>query len=344
MRIEEEERRHFAIEGDLGDDGVSSSEAAVSVIIVSYYTGPLLWRSLDAALSQEGVRDVILVDNGNWPATLASLVDMAALEPKLKLITGHGNVGFATACNLGAKAASGEYLLIANPDAILPRGSVTALLSEGHEVGGEAHWMIGGRLINPDGTEQAGSRRATLTPWRALVEMLRLDKLAPKHPYFRRFNHHQSPCPKSTISVPTISGACMLLPRESFDTIGGMDERYFLHVEDIDFCLRFTEAGGKVLFCPMVEILHIKSSSRANRLRVERLKAQSVTRYFRRHFSSQYPVGFVSVASALVWALFCLRAAKTTVLNVVSFIGLNRRLGLQGAVRAVRVARRARAR
>ena len=315
-------------------------ERPVSVIIVSYYTGPLLWRALHSALQQDGVGDIIVVDNGNWPEALANLIDMAALEPRLKVVTGHGNVGFAAACNLGARAAHGQYLFILNPDAVLPTGAVKALLAEGLTNGGAGPWMVGGRLMNPDGTEQPGARRATLTPWTALVEMLRLDRLAPKHPYFRRFNNHQELCPKQTIPIPVISGACMLMPATDYAAIGGMDERYFLHVEDVDFCLRFREAGGKVLFCPSVDILHSKSSSRANRLRIERRKAQSLTRYFGRHFSTQYPMGFVPLVNGLVWVGFAGRVVKTVLARTVSLIGLNRRRGIAGVGRAIRVGRR----
>jgi GT2 family glycosyltransferase len=315
------------------------AEPSVSVIVVTYYTGPLLWRCLDAALSQDCVREIIIVDNGNWPATVATLIDMAALEPRLKLLTGHGNVGFARGCNLGALAAEGDHLFILNPDAILPAGAVRGLLREGRRVGRDGSWLIGGRLVNPDGSEQAGSRRRTLTPWVALVEMLRLDRLAPRHPYFRRFNYHTDPCPEGTVEMPTISGACMLLPRADYDRIGGMDEHYFLHAEDIDFCLRFREAGGAVFFCPGVDILHLKSSSRANRLRVERRKAQSLGRYFRRHFSTQYPPGFVSFVCAVVYLGFGVRAAKAVAGRAGSLIGLRRRRGVSSVGRALRVSR-----
>lgn len=328
------------VDNHLGAAPNLSSSESVSVVIVTFFTGPLLWRSIQSALEQAEVKEVIVVDNGNWPATMAELVDMAALDPRLKLVTGQGNVGFAAGCNLGARAAEGRYLFILNPDAVLPAGAVGSLLTEGHKASDGQPWVIGGRLVNPDGTEQAGARRRTLTPWTALVEMLRLDRFAPKHPYFLRFNRHEAPCPGKTVRMPVISGACMLMPRNDYFAIGGMDEGYFLHAEDIDFCLRFEADGGYVLFTPEADILHMKSSSRISRVRVERWKAQSLVRYFRRHYPTQYPMGFVSSVCCLVWVGFAVRAARAGLASALSFLGVNRRWGLGGVRRAVRVMRR----
>lgn len=320
------------------------SDPCVSVIIVTYYTGPLLWRSISSALEQDVVEEVVVVDNGNWPSTLANLIDMAVLEPRLKIVTGHNNVGFSTGCNLGARASSGKYLFILNPDAILPKDAVHQLLQEGIRSGANKPWLIGGRLVNADGTEQAGSRRRTLTPWTALVEMLRLDKLAPRHPYFRRFNTHTDPCPGKTIETPVISGACMLTSRADYFALSGMDERYFLHAEDIDFCLRFAQDGGKVLYCPDVDVLHLKSSSRASPLKIERRKAQSLNLYFRTHFSKPYPFGFVGFVCLMVWVGFCFRAARMGLTRVANLMGFNRRRGWSGIGRALRAARHQRRR
>ncbi|WP_370336831.1 glycosyltransferase family 2 protein [Parvularcula marina] len=296
------------------------SNPSVTALIVSYHTGPLLFRCLASVLEQAGAREIILIDNGNPEEVLARLHEIAGIDPRLRILSGHGNIGFAAACNKGAEAASGTHLLILNPDAQLPPGGLPTLCTELGHAEGEMK-LIGGRLVGPDGFEQAGSRRAVLTPWTALVEILRLDRLAPKHPYFRRLNHHTDPLPEQTIPVPTISGACMLLSREDYFAISGMDEHYFLHVEDVDFCLRFREAGGEVYFCPAVDILHEKGSSRTSRVRVERLKAQSLTRYFRRHFPDQYPPGFVSLVCGLVWLGFAGRAARSRVTSFFRSLG-----------------------
>ena len=85
------------------------ARAGASVVMVSYRTGEVLWAAIEAVLSpdQEGMTELILVDNGNPPAVAAELARRAERDPRLVLVTGHGNVGFARACNLGASRARG---------------------------------------------------------------------------------------------------------------------------------------------------------------------------------------------------------------------------------------------
>ncbi|MEM1103972.1 MAG: glycosyltransferase family 2 protein [Pseudomonadota bacterium] len=321
------------------DPPAALPERSVSVIIVSYWTGPLLSRSIASVTAQRCVKEIVLVDNGNWPHELerACAVSPEGAVP-IRVISGQGNVGFATGCNLGAKAATGDYLLILNPDAALPAGGLDRLLAEAEQL--ERPWLIGPRLLDPDGGEQAGGRRSVLTPWRAVVEMLQLYRFAPRHPYFRRFNFHQDPCPEKTTPVPVISGACMFLPREDYFSIGGMDEAYFLHVEDVDFCLRFADAGGRAYFAPDVAVIHNKSSSRVHPVAVERRKAQSLTRYFWTHFRDPYPWAFLVLATGGVWTAFGLRAVKSTLTGAFSWLGFAARSGGGGLKRWRRIAAR----
>ena len=320
------------------EGGTSVSPASrVSVVIVSYWTGPLLIRSVMSAFRQPDVHEVIVVDNGNWADQMDRLVLLTGEDSdRLTVISGHGNIGFAAGCNLGAEQATGDYLFILNPDAILPDGAVEDLLKEAAALEGD--WLLGGRLTNPDGTEQAGSRRSPLTPWTAFVEMTQLYRFAPKHPYFRRFNRHEEPCPGEICKTPVISGACMLMKQETFHRVGGMDENYFLHVEDVDFCLRLREAGGEVYFAPKTDIIHFKSSSRANRLRVEAMKAKSLVRYFWTHFKEPYPDIFLALVSGLVWLAFGVKALGILAKRFLSFAGFRARAGRGGMRRAYNIA------
>lgn len=294
--------------------------SGVSAVIVSYFTGPLLARSIASLKAQPEISEIFVVDNGNWDGAVDDAVAATQGGTPVHVITGHGNVGFATACNLGAKRAKGEFLLFLNPDAMMPSGGVATFLEDAKDL--QRPWMIGPKLVDPDGGEQQGSRRATLTPWRAFVEATSLYRFAPRHPYFRRFNLHNEPCPQKLCKLPTISGACFFLPREDYFSVGGMDERYFLHVEDVDFCLRFTNAGGSIYFSPTVCVAHFKSSSRVSPLRVERRKTTSMLRYFRQHFTLDYPAPFLWLVWCAVWAAFVLRVAKSVVTGAVALIGL----------------------
>lgn len=311
---------------------------SVSAIIVSYYTGPLLARAVASLRNQPEVGEIIIVDNGNWPGVVESAAASDDACPQATIVSGHGNVGFAKACNLGAAQARGSHLLFFNPDAIMPTGGVARLLTDG--ASRERPWLMGAKLVDPNGIEQQGSRRATLTPWRAFVEATALYRFAPRHPYFRRFNLHGDPCPDAVIPLPVISGACFLLPREDYFRVGGMDENYFLHVEDVDFCLRFSKAGGAVYFDPNVSVIHYKSSSRVDPVRVEFRKTASMLRYFKAHFSDPYPAPFLWLVGVCAWGAFGLLALKRLIGQSFAILGFRVRRGRAGLRRARSIAAR----
>ena len=271
-----------------GEQGAANCQddppGAVSVIMVSYRTGPVLAQAIDAVLApdQAGVGELILVDNGNPPDVTTALARRAEAEPRLRLVSGLGNVGYARACNLGAQEARGRYLLLLNPDCCLGPGAVPALLAEAAAL--DRDWMLGCRVRNPDGSDQRGSRRALLTPVTALVEAVRLDRLSPRLLRRHRLNQHDMPLPKGVARVPAVSGACMLLPAATYRSAGGLDDGYFLHVEDLDLCLRLHRAGTPVYFAPHVQAVHHAGSSHARPLLVEWHKTRSLLRYFGLHY------------------------------------------------------------
>ena len=260
--------------------------AGISVVMVSYRTGPVLYAAIEAVLArdreQAGVVELILVDNGNPPEVVGELRRRTETEPRLKLVSGHGNVGFARGCNIGARRARGRYLLLLNPDCCLAPGAIPTLLAEAVALGSD--WLLGCRVVDPDGRDQRGSRRALLTPYTALVEAFRLDRLAPWLLRRYRLNHHDRPLPRGTGRVPAVSGACMMLPAATFQAVGGLDEDYFLHVDDLDLCLRLHRTGIPVYFVPHVEAVHHAGSSRAGPVKVEWYKALSFLHYFGKQF------------------------------------------------------------
>jgi GT2 family glycosyltransferase len=88
--------------------------------------------------------------------------------------------------------------------------------------------------------------------------------------------------PLEPAAVPTISGACFCMRREDFDAVDGFDEKYFLHVEDVDLCWRVRRLGGEVLFHPRAEVVHLGHTSLVNPIRVEFHKGVGLARYFRK--------------------------------------------------------------
>lgn len=281
----------------------------ISAIVVTFHTGPILWDCLTSLIEAPEIGEVIVVDNGNPEHVSQGLFELSEDEHWVHLLAGHGNVGFARGCNLGANKAMGTHLLFVNPDAILTPGSADDLQRAGRALRAE-HWAAGPMLIDPDGTEQRGSRRDILTPWNAFVEASRLYRLMPNHPRFKRFNDHEAPPVAGPARVPCLSGACFLVPRWTWDALRGMDPRYFLHVEDVDFFLRLNKMGGSALFVPSVAVVHHKSSSQVDPLFVERRKKQSLNLYFATHFKDIYPPGFLTLLRAMLWTSFAFRTVS----------------------------------
>jgi len=253
---------------------VSFPRQRISVIMVSYHTGAALFEALQSILNDEDILEVILVDNGNPVPTRKRLWNVAADERRLRILQGHGNVGFGRGCNYGAKVAKGDCLLFLNPDAILEKGSALRMSVCGKAL--TQPWIVGGHLENIHGQEQRGSRRDELTPISAFVSFTPLHKFAK----LRSVHLEKTPMPAHPATVPTISGACMMMDRHSFELLGGFDERYFLHVEDIDICRRARLKGGDVYTVPAAKAMHYGSTSQVRIQKVEYEKFKGFVRYF----------------------------------------------------------------
>jgi hypothetical protein len=231
-----------------------------SVIIVSYKTGSILIECLKSVFLQKSIQQVILVDNGNSRTLMQQMNALADEEPRLEIITGNGNIGFAKACNLGVRRARSEFILLLNPDSIMEVDTIYKSLKVFHSKPNTS--VITVKIENPDGSEQRGARRNLMTPWTCVVEQFRLDRLAPNHPYFKRLNLNEAKPLQHISRVQCISGAFMLMPRAVYNSLGGMDEQYFLHVEDVDFCMRIEKSGGIILFVPNIRVMHQKKLER----------------------------------------------------------------------------------
>ena len=282
-----------------------------AVVMVSFRTGPILIDSLQAALSSDAVSRIVLVDNGNNTDTRRAIDALEAEESRLHVLRGRGNIGFARACNLGVAKADSEIVLLLNPDCILHPGA----LERGLEVLG-AHPEAGAltvRIENTDGSEQRGARRNLMTPWTCLVEQFRLDRVMPNHPHFHRLNLNETEPVHDVSPVECISGAFMLVQRQIYEEIGGMDEDYFLHVEDVDFCMRLSKAGHAILYVPDAAVTHIKGTSRVSPFRIEWHKSVSVAAYFRKHFRPQYPDFILRMIGAAIFLRLAVRAVPITV-------------------------------
>ena len=279
---------------------VLNTRPRISVIMVSFMTGPALLEAISAVISDPEIFELVIVDNGNTYAAREKLSELVTEHDKIRMLQSHGNIGFAKGCNYGARMARGSHFLFLNPDAIISSGTAMALADcgEGLDLDRDTPWIVGGRLKDVDGNEQRGSRRGELTPKSALISSTPLHKL----PFFRSLHWEKEPLPSSPIFVPVVSGACLMMSRHSFEITGGFDEDYFLHVEDIEICHRVRQHGGQVVFHPHADILHYGSTSQARRQDVEFNKFRGFYRYFKNYSEKWWAKVLTMVAAPF---MFC---------------------------------------
>jgi N-acetylglucosaminyl-diphospho-decaprenol L-rhamnosyltransferase len=280
----------------------------VSAITVTYHTGPVFWPCIASILRQSELLELIVVVNGADQHVRARLTDLAENDQRVLILDPGRNLGFAPACNLGAEIARGDHLAFVNPDCSLALGTFGAVLDIFNRQPNA--WIVGGRLQHPDGREQRGGRREFLTPWRGFVEMTRLDRLFPNHPYFKRLHLLDETPSLEPARVPVVSGAFMMIPRSYFERLGGMDNKFFLHVDDSDLCLRVHLKGGQVWYAGNVPVAHYRSTSRVSCMFVEWHKTRGACYYFKKHFQGSYPGWSLHLLSVILWLRLLIIAPK----------------------------------
>ncbi len=299
------------------------SSVDCDVVIVNYNAGVLL-RDCVASVFADSVNRIIVVDNASADGSLEALERINQDKTSLFVIRNHENLGFAKACNIGAEASSASRILFLNPDSMLSNGALVQMIStleSSPRIG-----MVGGFLSNPDGSEQPGGRRVFPTPKRAFMRAFGLSRLAKFFPeVFSDFLLHKEALPEEPVAVEAISGACMLVKREAIEDVGLWDDNYFLHCEDLDWCMRFRQKGWKVMFVPDAKIEHAWGAcSRSRPFFVEWHKHHGMLRFYRKFFRNQYPGALWVLVTVGVWVRFSLVASYYSVRHVLAMVGLVR--------------------
>ncbi len=294
----------------------------VSLITVNYNAGEFLRACISSALSQ--VDEVIVVDNASSDDSLAQLATAVPVGQSLRIVRNRENLGFAAACNIGAEHSISSYLFFLNPDCMLTTDSVMRLvrvLDDHQDVG-----MVGGLLMNPDGSEQVGGRRAVPTPWRSFVRACGLSRLGARWPrLFLDFHLHKQPLPMHPIEVEAISGACMLVRREAMRDVGAWDAGYFLHCEDLDLCMALRRKGWKIMFVPDARVMHDRGvCSRSRPIFVEWHKHRGMMRFYRKFFQHQYPGPLMWLVALGIWLRFGMVALYHSALLTLRHLGIQR--------------------
>ena len=198
-------------------------------------------EAIEASSGEEIPYEVVLVDNGSTDGTRELL---GMLEGDVKILRNESNLGFAAACNQGARLASGKYLIFLNNDTVPQPGWLSALVRSAHA--DATIGVVGCKLLYPGSglIQHAGMDWADGTP---------------DHP----FRHAAPDLPE--VSTPRdldmVTGACMLVRRELFEGLGGFDEGYRNGCEDVDLCLSAREAGYRVRYEPASVLFHHEGTS-----------------------------------------------------------------------------------
>jgi len=286
------------------------ADSKISIVIVNFNGGELLTECVSRVLASSVPVEVFISDNGSSDGSIGFL-ERAIQDERLHIIRNDNNLGFASANNHVIPMMTGDYLLILNPDCLIQSDTLESMLA--HLLLHPEAAMAGCLIRNPDGSEQAGCRRRIPTPWRTLVRITCLDRLFPNHSRFESVIMHKRPLPGKPIYKEALSGAFMLVRRTAVEDVGLMDEAYFLHCEDLDWCMRFRRKGWKILFVPDVAITHHKGHcSHARPIRVEWHKHCGMIRFYRKFFRHQYPALLMWLVICAVWTRFFAIASFTS--------------------------------
>jgi GT2 family glycosyltransferase/nucleoside-diphosphate-sugar epimerase len=293
------------------------SDGSICVVIVNYNSGAALTECVRSVLRSTVPACVYVSDNGSQDGSIQYLRSALGDHPLLTIVENGANLGFARGNNVILPLCRGNHVLFLNPDCIIRPDTLERMLAvmEAHPDAG----MAGCLIRNPDGSEQAGCRRFVPTPWRALVRVLRLSRIFRNYPRFSSFILTGQPLPEHPTPVEAISGAFMFVRRSAMERVGPMDEGYFLHCEDLDWCMRFREAGFTILFVSDVEVIHSKGvGSAGHPIHVEWHKHKGMIRFYRKFFRRRYPVLLLYMVIAAVWIRFGMIAANLAFRNLVS--------------------------
>ena len=290
-----------------------------SVITVNFDTGRLLAAAARSVLESTAPVELLVVDNASTDDSLERLRAAAAGDTRLRVFENEANLGFARANNQALAEARGEWLLLLNPDCLI-RPETISRMQEALERCPDAG-LAGCLILNPDGSEQAGCRRETPTPGKAFMRAFGVGRLLRRFGLTgsaaRDFVRTGDPLPPQPIEVDAISGAFMFARRQALEKVGPLDEGYFLHCEDLDWCERFRRGGFKVLFVPGASVVHDKgASSRARPVRVLWHLHRGMVRFYRKFFRDRYPWPLFWLVLGAVWLRFGLLAGTVVAKRV----------------------------
>jgi N-acetylglucosaminyl-diphospho-decaprenol L-rhamnosyltransferase len=281
------------------DDGPD----AVSVVVVTYSPGESLAAFLDSlpAATKREV-EVVLVDNGSTDGA----PERAAQRANVQLLSTGQNLGYGRAANLGLQASRTEWTLIANPDVVLHAGAIDALYAAADR------WpragALGPLIHTPDGAVYP-SARAVPSLSRGIGHALFAD-LWPSNPWTTAYRRENEAVTERTAGW--LSGSCLMLRRDAFESTSGFDPKFFMYFEDVDLGERLERAGWQNVYVPTASVTHLGGQS------TQRHRSEMLSEHHRSawsYLSARYPG---RRHAPLRWAIRLGLWGRSTLLNALA--------------------------
>ena len=247
----------------------------LSIIIVNWNTRDMLrdcLASLPAAT--EGLAtEILVVDNASNDGSAAMVTQDF---PQVEVIESGGNLGFSRGNNLALSRARGNGILLLNPDTVCPPASLVRLFRfmNGHQDVG----AVGPRLVDGEGHPaiSGGYFPQARYHWFGFLDPQRTwlrGSLSRRIVFIPERNEASRP-------VEYIMGACFLMSRHALETVGQLDERFFMYFEETDWCCRAKQAGLDIWYCAETEITHLEGKAAEKVSRFSILQFQKSYRLF----------------------------------------------------------------
>jgi GT2 family glycosyltransferase len=276
---------------------------SISTIIVNYNAGEMLAQCVKALLGSTEPTRVTIVDNASSDRSAENLNNLYGKHQGVEFHFNNDNIGFGPAVNAVARRLESEWILILNPDCILEPealGQLKAALKADPHAG-----LAGPAVFDDRGQMQRATRRRFPDPWKSLMTTTGLWRLGKLFPVFHGVEMDKGHSVQNIEICDAVSGACMLVRRSAFETVGYMDEQYAMHCEDLDLMYRLKEKGWHCLFVPEASCVHKQGlSSRSRPTWVHFQKHRGMARFFRKFQadSSFFPIRMLVYAG--IWLRF----------------------------------------
>lgn len=281
---------------------------SVVVIVVNYNSGHWLQACINSVLASDCPLQLYIVDNASTDQSLDNCKSLLDTHDNLHLIENRNNLGFAKANNLVLNTTKADYYVLINPDCMVQKetiGYLVGMMQKDHQVG-----LAGANIFNEDGSAQKTSKRNFPTPENSFIRVLGLSRWFSNKPRFSDFDVGQSSATQNKEFVEAISGAFMVVSADALKQVGGLDEGYFMHCEDLDWCKRVWSHGLKVAFYSKARVIHGKGKSSQSRpYRVNWYLHKGMMRFYKKFYRSQYG----KITGVLVNLGICVRFCLTSV-------------------------------